>query len=312
MTRDERLIARLMLKSRIVLADGQAFEDLFTEVLGYAHREFIPVRPYGDAGDRKNDGYRRDTGHYYQVFAPHDLRSTVVTAIKKLETDFAGLKDHWHSSHPIRAFQFVMNDRFRGSPADVELALLRIRTASGLPVCGSYLTKHLEDDTFSLADDQIVLIVGSIPDPTKIESIGYSVLHEVIAEVLGKQQDFDYKLVMIAPRFEEKIQFNGLGRAAAELLRVAGYQVGHVDAYFARNSAFAKQTLRDRLSGIYSQLSSPVSAEGAVVSADDVFFEMLRQTTPDGRKTIQDAALVVIAYFFEACDVFESPEPRLG
>jgi hypothetical protein len=32
--------------------------------------DFQKIRPYGDMGDGGNDGYRKDLGIYYQVYAP--------------------------------------------------------------------------------------------------------------------------------------------------------------------------------------------------------------------------------------------------
>jgi hypothetical protein len=41
---------------------------------------------------------------------------------------------------------------------------------------------------------------------------------------------------------------------------------------------------------------------------DRVFFHMLNVVAPAATKQVQDAAIVLIAYFFEKCDVFEDPK----
>ena len=40
---------------------------------------------------------------------------------------------------------------------------------------------------------------------------------------------------------------------------------------------------------------------------DTVYFDLLDLIAPNGTKAAQDAAVVLIAYFFEKCDVFEEP-----
>lgn len=40
---------------------------------------------------------------------------------------------------------------------------------------------------------------------------------------------------------------------------------------------------------------------------DLVFFDILDSITPGQSKRTQDAAIVLMAYFFESCDIFEDP-----
>jgi uncharacterized membrane protein len=50
-------------------------------------------------------------------------------------------------------------------------------------------------------------------------------------------------------------------------------------------------------------------------SAEEAFFDLLEQVTPPllprvlkrERAAAQEAAIVVMAYYFEACDIFEDP-----
>jgi len=41
-----------------------------------------------------------------------------------------------------------------------------------------------------------------------------------------------------------------------------------------------------------------------------IFFDVLNSVVPDNSKRTQDAALVLMAYFFESCDIFEDPNYR--
>jgi hypothetical protein len=39
-----------------------------------------------------------------------------------------------------------------------------------------------------------------------------------------------------------------------------------------------------------------------------VFFRLLSDLAPGATKQVQDAAIVLIAYYFEKCDVFQEPK----
>ena len=54
-------------------ADAQQYENLFIKIMGAYKKGFQPVKPHGNIGDRGNDGWVKDEGIYYQVYAPEDI-----------------------------------------------------------------------------------------------------------------------------------------------------------------------------------------------------------------------------------------------
>ena len=75
-------------------AKGGAFQTLFEQLMGKAYpADFIPCRPWGNAGDRKNDGYLPSERTLFQVYAPNEM--TAAAAIAKMEEDFSGALPHW-------------------------------------------------------------------------------------------------------------------------------------------------------------------------------------------------------------------------
>ena len=69
----EKYIASLVFKNRIYQYEGQQFEDFFVEIMQKDDSRFQPVKAYGNIGDRKNDGFVKEDGIYYQIFAPEDI-----------------------------------------------------------------------------------------------------------------------------------------------------------------------------------------------------------------------------------------------
>lgn len=300
-----------MLRNRILMASGNEFEGIFTDIMSASRPDFRQVKPQGVFGDCKNDGFEPEAGRYFQVYAPENLRRREQDALKKLEEDFQGLYGYWSSIFPsgFREFYFVLNDRFTGAVfASIHEALERIHRHYGLDRCEPFLTKHLEDEFFSLNDDRIVSIIGFIPDPESVSLLNYSVLGEVIRHVLENPVDLVQAGSLRAPDFDEKIRFNGL-RVAGQLLNTASYQSGAVEEYFAANSDFERQAVRDTLNGYYLDT---LGAE--LPDSDQQFWEILVRITPETkdrrtRKELQEAALAVMAFFFDSCDIFKDPKP---
>ena len=57
LNRDEKHILRILFQNKIYKADGQVFEDIFTSIMNYSEPTFRSIKPWGNIGDRKNDGY---------------------------------------------------------------------------------------------------------------------------------------------------------------------------------------------------------------------------------------------------------------
>lgn len=162
---NEKAIARQLFQNKIFKSDGQSFEDIFIHIMNYAEEQFQAIKPWGNIGDRKNDGYIRDKGIFYQVYAPEDIKKSYVDAVKKIKTDFEGLKAQWNS---INEFYFVINDKYKGVNADCEKTIKEIRNNHNLVETGFLTAKSMENILFTLEDDQIFNITGFIPDPSNI------------------------------------------------------------------------------------------------------------------------------------------------
>lgn len=310
MNRDERAIARTLFKLKIYQADGQSFETLFTDIMGKLYPDFVSVKPQGQLGDRKNDGYDRKHGRYYQVFAPENINKSQSQAVKKLATDFKGLFAYWQPITPVKEFYFVFNDKYKGTFPSIEKDLSTLKQTYHLKQCASFLSKHLEDNFFSLADDEIISIVGHIPNPALITGqLDYSILNEVITHILNYKQQLSPQQTLTAPNFNQKITFNHLSPQIDRLLTVANYKSGSLENYFELNSNFTKQELRDKLNDLYNQAIKTTFENADDTTINDlVFFDILKKTTPNDLAITQDAALVIMAYYFESCDIFEDPE----
>jgi hypothetical protein len=65
MDRNTRYIVRLIFRNKIYSCDGTAFEAFFSQIMQCHNPNFRQVKPQGQYGDRKNDGFDSATGTYY-------------------------------------------------------------------------------------------------------------------------------------------------------------------------------------------------------------------------------------------------------
>jgi hypothetical protein len=106
MNLEKQYIARVIFKNRVLSSHGQVFEDLFVRVMQASDKDFRPVKPQGREGDKKNDGFNKVKGQYYQVYSPENVLEKEKESYKKLDTTFDELYDYWQPISPIKEFYF--------------------------------------------------------------------------------------------------------------------------------------------------------------------------------------------------------------
>ena len=301
MTIQEKALARTLFKLKIYQGDGDKYENIFTEILNYEESDFQQIKPWGNIGDRKNDGYIQSKGIYFQVYAPEDIRNNYPAVITKLETDFAGLKKQWPN---IKEFYFVVNDKFHGVNADSEQLLAKIVKTHGLTKGGFLTAKDLENKLFSLSDDQIISITGFLPETNSVSNLDFAVLTEVIGfimtlpitSIVGKIE---------FPDWDEKIKFNKLSPLTKSYLEIGAQKLGSLNQFIS-NQAFLADSLQEKLSGLYQSLKAdPPEENEQDFSGDFIFWEMVKQCSPKNEAHFESAIITIIAKYFESCDVFE-------
>ena len=297
MNTNEKMLVRQLFQNKIFRSDGQSFEDMFIAIMNYAEEHFQAIKPWGNIGDRKNDGYIKDKGIFYQVYAPENIETSYVNAVKKLKGDFNGLKAQWDS---INEFYFVINDKYKGVNADCEITINNIKTEHKLVGAGFFTAKSLENILFKLEDDQILSITGFIPDPSNLKQIDYSILSEVIGYIMELPLNRHNIYDVVLPDWDEKITFNNLSNPVADLLNSGYLQVYSLEDYLNNNSDFLADTLRDKVNEIYIE-------EKQKESGDKLFWAIVDRLSPKQQHVYQATSIVIMAKYFETCDIFEDP-----
>ncbi|MCJ7772462.1 MAG: hypothetical protein MUP22_04940 [Desulfobacterales bacterium] len=293
----EKTIARHLFQNKIFKADGQIFEDIFSAIMNYAEADFQQIKPWGNIGDRKNDGYIKTKGIFYQVYAPQDIQKSYTNVVSKLKEDFDGLKAQWS---PVNEFYFVVNDKYKGVNADSEKIIQEMKISHNLINAGFLTAKDIENTLFKLDDDQILSIAGFIPDPASIKHLDFSILNEVIGHIMKlPSKDGDYSKIVL-PDWDEKIYLNGLSESVSGLLNNGFFQVHSLDKYLKNNCDFLADSLRDKMNKIYLQ-----EKENNI--GDDLFWAIINHSSPKAEYMYQTSVIVLMSKYFETCDIFEEP-----
>ncbi|CAC9527111.1 putative cytoplasmic protein [uncultured Gammaproteobacteria bacterium] len=297
MNNQEKALLRKQFKLKIHEANGQAFEDIFTTIMNYVESDFQSIKPWGNIGDRKNDGYIRSKGIFFQVFSPEEITTSYPNVIKKLNGDFNKLLKQWS---PVNEFYFVVNDKYQGVNADCEQAIQSIKKNHGLMNAGFKTAADLENLLFSLEESQILAIAGFLPDPAMIQ-LDYTVLSEIISHLMGLSLPKTQDSSIIYPDWNEKITFNNLDSMAANYLNNGSLQIGSLDEYLDNQSNFFADKVKDKIREIYTECRK-------TYSGSDLFWKMVDMISTRPETSFQAAGIVLISKYFETCDVFEEPK----
>lgn len=297
MNNQEKALARKIFKLKIHEANGQEFENIFTAIMNYVETGFQSIKPWGNIGDRKNDGYIKSKGMFFQVFSPEDITKSYPKVVKKLKNDFNGLIKQWS---PVNEFYFVVNDKYLGVNADCEQTIEAIKQKHGLKNAGFRIAADLENLLFSLDEDQVFAVIGFLPDPATIQ-LDYSVLSEILSHLMILSLPKTKDSSIIYPDWDEKIAFNNLDSLEAKYLNDGFLQIGSLDEYLNNQSNFFAEEVKDKVREIYIECSKKYSGS-------KLFWAIIEMISTRPESSFQSASIVLISKYFETCDVFEEPK----
>lgn len=304
MDNQEKILARILFENKIFKADGNAFENLFTEIMNSAETDFQQIKPWGNIGDKKNDGYIPSKGIYYQVFAPEDIRKSYPKVVAKLKTDLKGLIDQWSS---IKEFYFVVNDKFKGVNPEAEQTIKSLKNIYKLEKTSFLTPKDLNKMLFLLSDDLIYKIVGFYFNINKITNLDFSILSEVIDFIMQQPPRRAFSSDVKLPDWNEKIKFNNLSNFTKSELKYAYQKIGSLNTFLSNNSFLAEE-LQKKLIGIYQQILE--NWKGLSYIGENIFWEIVNICIPKNTDIHQSAVICILSKYFESCDILEEPKKK--
>lgn len=288
----ERAFRELQFKATYLEKKGNEFQDWFATIMEKRFPgDFIRVRSWGKVGDRKNDGYVRSTRSLFQVYAPNDMSAD--KALAKIDADYNGALPYWEQY--FDTWIFVHNSK-QGLGPDVTAKLLELNEA-GPPAVAPWGFEELRRVVFELAPEELASLFGPAPRRRDMVDLGLESLSPVLDQIASMEPNPDPDL---RPPPADKIDRNMLSESVAILLRAGMSRVDLVRKYFR-----VQPERKDEIAESFRHRYDDVRSEG--LTPDETFAHLQRHATGDGVSSParQSAALAVLAFFFEECDIFE-------
>jgi hypothetical protein len=291
-----RAFYELLFRVAFMEKKGEAFQDLFSSSMEKRYPgDFVRVRPWGSAGDRKNDGYLKSKRTLFQCYAPNDL--TAADCIAKIDEDFFGALPYWEKHFDI--WIFVHNSRAGLGPQVTE-RLLELGNTQAPVKLSHWGFEELRLEVMQLPEEALASLLGPAPSREGMINLGLADLAPVLDQVGRLTATSDPDLRPVPP---DKLQRNMLSDAVAVLLKAGMTRADLVRRYFT-NQPLLQDQLAESFRAQYVQLRRKNIAPDEIFSALQRFAGGNVIPTP----TVQNAVLAVLAFFFEECDVFERPD----
>lgn len=281
---------------------GTAFQDWFVRLAGHAFgADFEEVRPYGPQGDLKCDGRRISTKSVFQCYAPYLMRDGELIA--KVSEDFHGARAHWVAE--MAEWVFVHNDG-RGLPPRAAQHIESLRKTHAPIGIETWSEPELLNLAMALEIAALQALFGYAPSIAIVDRLVMADLVPIIDAL--ERQEPDPSDPLLTPPSPEKLEKNALSEESALLLKVGRRKAGLVDTFFRKGS---RPDLGERIAEAFRARYAELKS---LDLPTDTIFKHLQDYAgmTGGDPKRQGAALAVLSYFFESCDVFEDPVAWLG
>lgn len=272
--------------------------------LRYPNGDFTPVRPWGNMGDRKNDGYLKSRRQLFQVYAPVVLNRSETLA--KVEEDFHGALPHWRQYFDTWTFVHKFDED--GIPPFLLQRLEELETANPGITCNHWGLSAFREELFQLHQEaDVVTALGGFWAPSQRDVLGlrFEDVQLVLAHIEGGGNLAETDRRPVPPG---KLEANALSEAVRDFIEVGFKRSNLVGRFF---ESYYDVTYGDRIGAAIRNEYIRLRESG--ILPDDIFWGLQKFITgpdqPGPKKSA--AALAILAYFFEQCDIYERPRPLL-
>lgn len=275
---------------------GTAFQDWFVRLAGHAFgADFEEVRPYGPHGDLKCDGRRVSTKSVFQCYGPDAMKEAELIA--KVDEDFHGARGHWNAN--MAEWVFVHNDG-RGLPPNAVQHIDGLRKAHAPLAIGTWSEPELFKLAMGLELGALQALFGPAASIAIVDRLVMADLVPIIEAL--QRQDPNAGDPPLTPPSLEKLEKNALSDESGLLLRIGRRKSGLVETFFRKSP---RPDLGERIAEAFRMRYAELKA---LDLPDDTIFKHLQDYAGmNGEPKRQGAALAVLAYFFDNCDIFEDP-----
>jgi hypothetical protein len=299
---------QISLQLRLTQVHGDAFQDFFSNVMAMAHGDdFERIRPFGSLGDKGCDGYLASAGQVFQCFGKlNDAAVNVSVLVTKIETDYAKaatklalIMKEWHFVHNL----------VDGLPIEARLKLADLGSANPQHKIGTIGPAGIEDRVFGCPEGEIVRLLGPAGTAEHTKNMRVEVVADVIAAVMaGVDTDITPNAYPKPVPFD-KMTFNKIPTAWRQMLEAASRNSGYIEDYL---NAHHDPEFGSRLAGVFRNRYEDLKAQQ--LSSAAIMAKLYEGVIGIGISPLerQVAAQALLAFLFEACDIFEDDPAKVS
>lgn len=300
-TATQRYYWRIALELKLRKANGDAFQDFFSTIMGLLHGDdFVRVRPYGALGDKGCDGYLLSTGQLFQCYGALAGESKQVSTLTtKMTDDFAkalkslsSIMKEWHMVHNIAD----------GLPIEAVTTLDALKRANPNLSFAFIGLDGFSERVFRLQPFQLESLLGPAASDTDTRNLDTAALRDLIQHLRNEADAIDFDAQDLRPVPLHKLKFNNLPNHWKQLI-AGGWKNAHlVSQYFNRHP---DPLTGERIAKLFRDRYEYLKAQR--LSSGDIMAALYELVTGIGSVPPQKqvAAQSLLAFLFENCDIFE-------
>ncbi len=275
-----------------------AFQDWFAKLMTQCYSDdFLRVRL--SRGDGGLDGYRISTKTVFQVFAPRDYTGKEMA--DKMTGDFAtAVETLAEQQLEMGEWVFVHNDPDDLPPeAIVSFAGLQQKTPK--VTFKRWEFTAIWTELARLSESQLDQMFGAAPTLAHLESLQYPQIIPVVQRLATEDAP---PLPPIDLPDPEKLPYNQLLHASAQLVEIGRHKTGVVQAYL---NEIPNEDRPEDIAEAYRNKYRDLADSG--ISVEEIFNALWVFSGGEhfaGNPNGIAAVTAVMAYFFDRCDIFEN------
>lgn len=270
------------------------FANMAASVFG---TDFELIKAGGHNGDKKSDGRRISTETIYQCYAPESPSTFASNAPNKIRDSFPEVTTYWPN---LKEWIFVHNNA-DGISTNVSDVLDELRAQHPkIKISAAPPRRFLKDEFHDkLSLQQMIDIYPSAS--RNFLSVTMENVRPLLKKVIAARAIQTNPNIFGDIPDKAKLDFNKLSPDAKYDIERARTHVDVVDRYLSGMSN------PQHASVIQTQMRAKYDeARDLGHTPDEIMARMLTFVGSDGTPSVSAAAYVILAYYFDACDIFEN------
>lgn len=283
--------------------NGNEFETFAVGAYKLKYPDLLGVKPQGSKGDGANDGYLSGK-LLLQIYAPEKVDAT--KAIEKMNSNFERAKNYgWD----FNEWHFVVNDKFNDIPNDIHLEIDKLKSNNRDYTIKLIDSTSLKDEIIDLLPTNRIRVYILLNADKDISEFGDFEKVESVVDALSKEKtirgietiDFkNFSKEIFLPNGIKKLEINIPEND--DLFNFFGMHIEKsqeiIEEYIPQIGLDLFSDVGEYIQDTYKSFEEKYTSEVALLKTYEKVYKKLEDDA-----NLQTALWVVIAYFFDICEI---------